>query len=88
MDSLICCGYGFGDKGINTKLVEWINADRSNRLIIVHPDPCALMGCSRGAIANHWREWQQGGKIRTVEKRIEETDWNEVKTILVDERRD
>jgi hypothetical protein len=87
VNSLICCGYGFGDKGINTKLVEWINDGQSKRLVVVHPDPQGLMDCSRGAIANHWQEWQQEGKIRTIGKRIEETDWDEVKETLIDNKR-
>jgi len=83
---LVCCGYGFGDKGINTKLVEWINADSSNRLIIVHPDLCTLMGCSRGAVANHWQEWQRAGKMRAVEKRVEKVRWDEVKAALIESK--
>ena len=69
-------------KGINTKLVEWINANHSRRWVVVHPDPQSLMDCSRGAIANHWQQWQADGKIRTVEKRIEESGWNEVKAAI------
>lgn len=37
---LICCGYGFGDTGINQRLVQWMQ-DRlngSNRLVILTPD--------------------------------------------------
>ncbi|MHB8559128.1 MAG: SIR2 family protein [Candidatus Acidiferrales bacterium] len=84
VNSLICCGYGFGDKGINTKLAEWIDTDETKRLVIVHPDPQSLKECSRDAIANHWQHWQADGKIRTVEKRIEQTCWNEVKAHLSD----
>jgi hypothetical protein len=35
---LICCGYGFGDTGINQRLVQWMS-DTSNRLVILTPDP-------------------------------------------------
>ena len=80
--SLICCGYGFGDKGINTKLTEWINTDQSKRIVVVHPNPQSLMDCSRGAIANNWQEWRGKGKITTIEKRIEDTGWNEVKAAI------
>lgn len=34
---LICCGYGFGDAGINQRLINWVyaRADRANRLVIM-----------------------------------------------------
>jgi hypothetical protein len=76
---VICCGYGFGDKGINTKLVEWINSDPSKRLVIVHGNPAPLMDCSRGAISNHWQQWRQAGKLRFVDKWVEQVEWDEIK---------
>jgi len=82
LNSLICCGYGFGDKGINTKLAEWINTDQSRRIVVVHPDPQLLMDCSRGAIANNWQEWRAKGKVITIEKTVEEAGWNEVKAAI------
>lgn len=79
VSSLICCGYGFGDKGINTKLVEWINSDPAKKLLIVHGDRFSLMECSRGAVANHWQAWEAQGKLRFIEKWIEQTTWAELK---------
>lgn len=37
---LICCGYGFGDTGVNQRLVQWMHdrLDGSNRLVILTPD--------------------------------------------------
>lgn len=80
---LISCGYGFGDKGINTKLVEWIRMDSSRRLLIVHGNHGQLMDCSRGAIANHWQQWEAEGKLRFLEKWIEQVTWDEMKTALL-----
>lgn len=81
--TLVCCGYGFGDKGINTKLSEWINGRVDRRLVVVHADPCDLFGCSRGAIANHWRTWHEQGKLQFVEKWVQDVSWNEVKRALL-----
>lgn len=80
---LICCGYGFGDKGINTKLVEWINSDPTKKMLIVHGNRAPLMDCSRGAIANHWQQWVAEGKLRFIEKWVEQTTWDEAKTTLL-----
>lgn len=79
---LVCCGYGFGDKGINTKLSEWINAGPDRRLIVVHPDPCQLSGCSRGAIKHNWDFWRKQGKLLPVEKWVQEVSWDEIKREL------
>lgn len=37
---LICCGYGFGDTGVNQRLVQWMSdrLDGSNRLVILTPE--------------------------------------------------
>lgn len=34
--NLICCGYGWADKGINYRILEWLNRDTSNRLILLY----------------------------------------------------
>ena len=48
VNSLICCGYGFGDKGINTKLAEWINTDQSPFMPLVYAQ--SLMPTHRFAV--------------------------------------
>jgi SIR2-like domain len=80
---LVCCGYGFGDKGINTKLSEWINAGPDRRLIVVHASPDELFCCSRGAIANHWQSWQGKGKLVLVKKWMEDVSLDEIKQALL-----
>ena len=80
---MVCCGYGFGDKGINTKLSEWINAEPRNRLVVVHGDPDGLFNCSRGTIANHCNEWHQQKRLVVVEKWVQDTSWEEVKETLL-----
>lgn len=56
-DQLAVCGYSFGDKGINTVLLEWFYAkpDR-RRLLLIHPDPKELVKNARGAIRNRWEK--------------------------------
>ena len=38
---LICCGYGFGDNGINRRIDQWMHdrLDGSNRLVVLTEDP-------------------------------------------------
>lgn len=74
-DALISVGYGFGDKGINTKLVQWLNSPQERRLIVVHPNPADLRSCARGAIVNQWDEWKGRGKLYELHKKAEELSW-------------
>jgi hypothetical protein len=34
--TLICCGYGWSDKGINTRLDQWLRNGKENRLVVLH----------------------------------------------------
>jgi hypothetical protein len=79
---LVCCGYGFRDKGINRKLSEWINADRQKRLIFVHAEPSKTLDGGRPAIANNWQSWHKQKKLLFVEKWIQDVSWDEIKQAL------
>ncbi len=35
---LICCGYSFGDPGINLRLIQWLHDRIENQLVILTPD--------------------------------------------------
>jgi hypothetical protein len=35
-DTLICCGYGWGDKGINIRVAEWMSDNHDRRVVILH----------------------------------------------------
>ena len=81
---LIISGYGFGDKGINTVLVNWFWQNEKNRAVVIHPKEDRLITNARAAISNNWQEWKERGQIVTVEKGIENGSWEEVKSKLFD----
>ena len=72
---MVVCGYGFGDKGINTEITAWY--ERGRRLVIIHPDPDSLVANARGAIHKIWPEWRRTGSISIIKKRFEEVDCDE-----------
>ena len=37
--TLICCGYGWGDKGINIRLNQWLHDAPNKRLVILYGNP-------------------------------------------------
>jgi len=82
LNNLVICGYSFGDSGINTKIINWIYSSSENKIIVIHPNPVKLNNDSRGAISKHWDEWVKKGKLKIVDKKIQETCWNDIKPSL------
>lgn len=88
IDRLVICGYGFGDKGINSQIIEWMYQSMNRRLIIIHEKPRELKKNARGAIKSRWDEWLSQGKLSYVESYIEKTTWQEIKGCLNLENKD
>ena len=76
-DQLVVCGYSFGDKGINSEVIEWYYAERGRRFLVIHPNPDDLVSNARGAIQNKWNEWEKSASVVSIAKRIEEVDTDE-----------
>ena len=76
-DQLVVCGYGFGDKGINSEVIDWYYAKRGRRFVVIHPEPRELVSNARGAIRNKWKTWEDRGSITFLEKWLEKVDLGE-----------
>ena len=49
--TLVICGYGFGDKGVNTRIAEWRHKSWNPKLLIIDPAaPSKIVQRARGAI--------------------------------------
>ncbi len=62
---IISCGYGWGDKGINVRIDQWLHDQRENRLIILHGGDLAAIRSRRF----WWRRWEpylDDGKVVVV----------------------
>ena len=70
--------YGFGDKGINTRIIEWAYSTKQNVLVVIHAKPESLKKKARGAISKNWDEWLQNSKLVLIQKWIENTSWKEI----------
>ena len=79
---LVVCGYGFGDKGINNQIVEWINSSSEHKVTIVDPKPEKLKRTARFAISSKWDEWINDDKLIIISKGIEETSWQDIRSRL------
>jgi hypothetical protein len=79
---LVVCGYSFGDKGINTRIIEWIYSSSNRKITVVHPEPEKLKRAARGAISKQWDEWIKQRKLIILTKTIEESSWQNIKDSL------
>lgn len=76
---LFVCGYSFGDKGINTRIIEWMHQGDDKLMIVAHPDPEDMKLKARPGIARYWESWQEQGKVCFLPKGIEEVSWEEIR---------
>jgi hypothetical protein len=81
-ENLIISGYSFGDKGVNSWITEWAYKSRTKRIVLIHPKLDDLKNNARGSIRNKWDSWLKQGKLKTIEKGIEEVNWEEIKNEL------
>lgn len=78
-EMIIISGYGFGDKGINTRLMHWLYQAKSRKMIIIHPNLDSLIENSRGSFklnissGNH-----KHPKVEIIEKPFEEVTIDEI----------
>jgi len=81
---LVISGYGFGDRAINTLLINWIYArpQGERRLVVLHNDENVLLGGARGSIANKWDQWRSQGILQWIPKFPCEYSWPQLKQIL------
>jgi hypothetical protein len=79
MKRLVVCGYGFSDKGINTRIIEWVYSGGQNKITIIHPSPDNLRQRARGAISKKWEDWISTKRASIIPKKVEETSWQDIK---------
>ena len=75
--TLVVIGYGFGDKAINTRIIDWLEYT-SHRLIIVHRDPVSVLKSARPALRAAIDRAAPRLQYATIEKWAEEATWNEI----------
>ncbi|OHE85572.1 MAG: hypothetical protein A3G75_13720 [Verrucomicrobia bacterium RIFCSPLOWO2_12_FULL_64_8] len=69
--TLICSGYGWGDKGINTRLRQWLRDAKENRIVILHHGPEERVAHTRMWWAR-WNDYRTAGKVVFIPKWLSE----------------
>ena len=55
-DTMIICGYSFGDKGINSTIINWYHNKPGRRFVIIHPCKDQMIASARLAIKRLFSE--------------------------------
>jgi hypothetical protein len=76
---LVICGYGFGDKGINTQILEWVYSSIENRIVIIHGDLDQFMKRARPALSMNWKDLAGRKKLIVIQEWIEKVSWGLIK---------
>ncbi|TET66624.1 MAG: hypothetical protein E3J56_14110 [Candidatus Aminicenantes bacterium] len=76
---LVICGYGFGDREINTQMSYWVFSSPDLRITIVDIEPEKLRRRMPASMFGKWDKWIKERKLATIRKRIEETSWADIK---------
>lgn len=75
---LVVSGYGFGDKGINNRITDWMCSACSSgarNMILIEPRSLAdLQQTARGAIAGKLVSWQEAGSLIHLKCGVGSTD--------------
>ena len=60
--TLICCGYGWADKGINIRLDQWLRDAKENRIVLLHPGTEREITASR-FWTFRWEQFRKANKV-------------------------
>jgi hypothetical protein len=79
-EHLIVIGYGFGDKGVNQRIAEWMGASRTRRMLVIDPkSDNDLKQSARPAISGQIESWRTAQRFDHWDVGLDEADWAEAK---------
>jgi len=79
---IIISGYGFKDKGINLRILDWYYECDYNKIILIHHNYNKLKQDASFAVGSKMDGWLQEKRMLIIEKKFEEVTWKEIKTLL------
>lgn len=77
-DILVVCGYGFNDKGVNTRIVEWFNFSVDKILIVIDPSEDIIQK-ARPALGGLLARAKTEPRIQIIQKPVQGTSWREIR---------
>lgn len=88
-NTLICCGYGWQDKGINNRLNQWLYNSVKNRIVILHNGSLDELKQKRfwsksSHWNNRWDECEKTGQVVVVPKWLSDCTLNDLEPYFDD----
>jgi len=81
-DRMLISGYSFGDKAINTRIIEWINDASDRRIVLIHANLLSLRSSARPAVSSQLDRWISQKRLLVIVTGIEATQWSDVRNSL------
>lgn len=83
INTIIISGYSFGDKGINQRIIEWMQNNKRRKIIIIAPNiEEEIRNSYRNAITNMLQYWKNNDRIILINKGIENINWWELSKLF------
>ena len=79
--TLIFSGYGWGDKGINVRLNQWLHDHPENKIIILHGNGEEEVRQKRFWVFN-WDSYFKAGKVQVIPKWLSDCSVEDLKSSL------
>ncbi|MCK5052334.1 MAG: SIR2 family protein [Candidatus Cloacimonetes bacterium] len=77
---LIISGYGFKDKGINLRILDWYYECEYNTIILIHHNFEKLKQDASFAVGSKMDKWYSEKRLLLIEKKFEDVTWEEIKS--------
>lgn len=82
VDSLIIAGYSFGDQGINSWIISWLNEKEKHKILLLGPDIRNCIKYARKGIRDNWHLWEKQKKAFSISIPIESFRWQDNSQLL------
>ncbi|MFH1893741.1 MAG: SIR2 family protein [Candidatus Zixiibacteriota bacterium] len=79
---VVVAGYGFGDNGINSRILDWAAGSRDRYITLIHPNPNKLYESLNYGVSRFLFELRSFGRLREIDRGIEQTTWDEIRSVL------
>ncbi len=75
-------GYGWGDRGINGRMMEWLHADGDRRLFLMHKRLDDLVSYSKSSLRHSYTPLVNDGRIIPIRKWMQHVSFDELRKRL------
>lgn len=82
VDSLIIAGYSFGDQGINSWIINWMNETAKHKILLLEPDTVNCIKYARKGIRDNWCLWEKQKRVYGISIPLESFSWQHYSQFL------